>query len=459
MKLLIENCEVVATMDDAGTELRGGSILIDDGVIAWVGTGEPPAEAEGAQRIDGRDAVAIPGLVNTHHHLCQVLTRVRAQEEDIFGWLKTLYPVWANLDADWVHAGANAALAEMVLSGCTLTTDHHYAFPEGTTGLIEAEIEAARRLGIRFQPNRGSMDLGERDGGLPPQVLCEDPDEALARTEDIVRRYHDPSEGSMLRVSIGPCYPLTNSGRLMTESAELARRLGVRLHTHIAEGRDEEASMVEHFGHRPLDLLETYGYVGDDVWLAHCVQLGDQDIDKLARTGTGVATCPSSNMRLGSGRAPIRRMLDRGVDVGLGVDGSASNDSNSVIGEARQLLLVQRVEGFEHALTAREALRVATRGGAAVLGRDDVGSLEVGKRADVVLFPLDDLAMIGTDYDPLAALVFCTPPRPRHVLIEGRHVVRDGRLATVDEDEIVREARAATRRVMELAGDAAPAAS
>ncbi|MCD6726768.1 MAG: 8-oxoguanine deaminase [Solirubrobacteraceae bacterium] len=450
MKLLIDSCEVVVTMDDAGTELHGGSILIEDGVVTWVGTGVPPDGAD-ATRLDGRGAIALPGLVNTHHHLCQVLTRVRAQDEDLFGWLKALYPVWATLDVEWQRAAAAAGLAELVLSGCTLSTDHHYAFPDGVDGLLEAEIEAARRIGVRFHPNRGSMDLGARDGGLPPQVLCQDADTILAETEAAVARFHDPRPGSMLQISVGPCYPLTNTPRLMRESAELARRLGVRLHTHIAEGRDEERFMVEQFGHRPLDLLDSFGFVGEDVWLAHGVQFAERDLGKLARTATSVATCPSSNLRLGSGIAPVRAMLDAGVGVGLGVDGSASNDSGNMLGEARQLLLVQRQADIARSLTAREVLRVATRGGAACLGRDDLGSIEVGKRGDVALFSIDVLEMVGAESDLVAGLVFCGPRRVRDVVIEGRRVVADGELVTADEAEIVAEARRVGRRIARTA--------
>lgn len=449
MKLLIHDCEVLVTVDDAGTEIPGGSMMIEDGVITWVGTGIPPDAAD-ASRIDGRGAVAIPGMVNSHHHLCQVLTRVHAQESDIFGWLTALYPVWAHLDAEWEHAAASAGLAELVLSGCTLTTDHHYAFPVGVSGLLEAEIEAARRIGIRFHPNRGSMDLGERDGGLPPQALCQDPDSVLSDTEAAVARYHDPSPGSMLQISVGPCYPLTNTEHLMRESVELARRLDVQLHTHIAEGRDEERFMLEHFGLRPLELLESYGFLGEDVYLAHCVQLADSDIEKLARSRTSVASCPSSNLRLGSGVAPVRSMLDAGVPVGIGVDGSASNDSGNMIGEARQLLLIHRHAGFDAALTAREVLRIATRGGARCLGRDDVGSIEVGKRGDVVLFSVDTLEMVGAEVDLVAGLVFCANHRARDVVIEGLRVVSDGQLVTADEQLIIAEARRVAQRIAQL---------
>ncbi|WP_033292672.1 8-oxoguanine deaminase [Amycolatopsis jejuensis] len=442
MRTIVEHCAVIATMDDAGTEIADGSIVIEDGVITWVGAGPPPATGEPDERVDGRGAVALPGLVNTHHHLCQTLTKAWAQEGDIFSWLQELYPVWCGIDAEWVRAAASAGLAQLLLSGCTMSTDHHYAFPAGSAGLIEAEIEAAAALGIRFHPNRGSMDLGTHNGGLPPRELCEDRDHVLAETEALASKYHDPGPGSLLRIAVGPCYPLTNTPELMRESAELARRHGLLLHTHLAEGRDEESFMLEKFGLRPLDLLDSYGFLGDDAWLAHCVQLSDADIGLLARTNTGVATCPSSNLRLGSGIAPVRTMLDRGVRVGLGVDGAASNDSGNLMAEARQLLLTQRAGGVDRALTAREALRVATRGGAEVLGRGaELGSLEAGKRGDVALFSMETLEMAGAEADPVAGLLFGGSQRATDVLVEGRPVVRNGALVKVDEGAIVREAR------------------
>jgi cytosine/adenosine deaminase-related metal-dependent hydrolase len=438
-------------MDDAGTEIGRGSILVEDGAIAWVGAGEPP-DAEGAERIDGRDTVAVPGLVNAHHHLYQTLTRVRAQREGLFGWLTELYPVWAGIDEEWERAAAGVALAELALSGCTTTTDHHYVFPRGAEGLLEAEIGVAREIGLRFHPCRGSMDLGASAGGLPPDEIVEDPDDVLARTEEAVSRFHHGEPGGMVRVAVGPCSPFSVTERLMRESAALARGLGVRLHTHIAETLDEDAFCRERFGRSPLELLDDLGFLGEDVWLAHCVHLEDKDVRRIAETGTGVAWCPTSNLRLGSGIAPARALLDEGVRVGLGVDGSASNDAGDMIAEVRQAMLVVRADGDPGALSARDALRVATRGSAACLGRDDVGSLEPGKRADVALFSLQGLSFAGAESDPVAAVVQCGPQRVLHLLVEGRPVVRDGRLVNADEDALATEGRRVGRRILERAG-------
>ncbi len=444
-RILIEHCEVVATMDDAGTEIAGGSILIEEGVITWVGGGAPP-HAEGVERVDGRGTVALPGLVNTHHHLYQALTRVRAQEQGLFGWLRALYPVWAHLDAEWVLTAARVGLAELALCGCSTTTDHHYIFPRGRPGLLQAEIDAAGQIGLRFHPCRGSMDLGEAQGGLPPDSLVEDTETALAETEEAVRRFHDPRPGAMVRVAVAPCSPFSVTPRLMRESADLARRLGVRLHTHIAETREEEAYCQATFGRRPIRLLEDLGWMGPDVWLAHCVHIDAAEVGVFARTATGVAWCPASNLRLGSGVAPVRALLDAGGRVGLGVDGSASNDGGNLLADARLGLLAQRAHGAA-AMSAREVLRVATRGGAACLGREDIGSLEPGKRADVALFPVDGLAFAGAEADLVAALLFCGPPRVRHLFVEGRPVVREGRLVGADEAEIAAEGRRLGRRI------------
>ena len=441
--ILIRGCDAVVTMDDAGTELSGGSLLLRDGVIAWVGRDDAPGapEAGDAEVIDGAGMVAIPGLINAHHHLYQSLTRVRAQEQGLFGWLRELYPVWAGLTADWMRAAARAGLAELALSGCSTTTDHHYVFPNGVTGVLDAEVDVARELGLRFHPCRGSMDLGRSDGGLPPDAIVEDTDDILGHTEDAVRRLHDPSPGSMLRVAVAPCSPFSATRRLMEESQALARRLGVRLHTHIAETLDEERFCRESFGLRPVELLDELGWLGPDVWLAHCVHLNADDVGRIARTRTSVAWCPTSNLRLGSGLAPARELLDAGAVVGLAVDGSASNDSGDMLAEVRQAMLVARGRSGPAAMSARDALRVATRGSAGCLGRDDIGSLQVGKRADVVLFDLANLAYAGAEADPVAALVYCRPQRASHLFVDGRPVVRDGELVTADEGEIGRTAR------------------
>jgi cytosine/adenosine deaminase-related metal-dependent hydrolase len=443
-RLLIEACEVVVAVDDAGTEVSSGSILIEDGVVAWVGVGDPPAEPD--ERLDGRGTIALPGLVNTHHHLYQTLTRARARDQGLFGWLVALYPLWAGVDEEWERAAARVGLAQLALSGCSMTTDHHYVHPAGARDLLEVEIEVARELGLRFHPCRGSMDLGEADGGLPPDSVVESTEDALARSEGAVRRFHDPSPGSMLRVAIAPCSPFSVTERLMRESAELARRHGVLLHTHLAETRDEERFCLERFGRRPLELMDDWGWLGDDVWFAHAVHLDEKDVRRIAETASGIASCPSSNLRLGAGIAPVRALLDEGVRVGLGVDGPASNEASDLFGEIRQAMLVSRAAGPERGLGEREALRLATRGGAAVLGRDDVGSIEPGKRADVALFGVDGLADAGA-VDAVAGLLMGGGRRVRHLLVEGRFVVRDGRLATADEDEIAREGHRVARRI------------
>ena len=445
-KILIHSCEVVATMNDRGDEIVRGSILIEDGAIAWVGSGRPE-EAKGAQTIDGRGSVALPGLVNTHHHLYQVMTRVRAKDQGLFGWLTELYPVWASVDEEWERAAASVGLAELALSGCTTTTDHHYVFPDGVRGLLEAEIDAASQVGLRFHPCRGSMDLGQSDGGLPPDSVVQDTDAVLEQTEDAVRRFHDPRPGSMLRIAVAPCSPFSATERLLKESVSLARRMGVRLHTHIAETRDEEEFCRQTFGRSPLELLDDLGFLGPDVWLAHCVHLSGADIERIAATATGVAWCPTSNLRLGSGIAPARALVDARATVGLGVDGSASNDSGNLLAEARQGMLVSRAAGDPSAMKARDILRIATRGGADCLGRDDIGSIEPGKRADITLFGIEGLAFAGAEADPVASIVYCAPERVRHLFVEGRAVVRDGHLANADEDAIAAEGRRVARRI------------
>ncbi len=445
--LLIKSCDVIVTMDDAGTEVQGGSILIDGGVITWIGTGRPP-RATGAHVIDARGLVAIPGLINAHHHLYQSLTRVQAQEQGLFGWLQQLYPVWAGLDVQWMRAAAAVGLAELALSGCSTTTDHHYIFPNGVAGILEAEVEVARQIGLRFHPCRGSMDLGARQGGLPPDAIVEERDTVLARTEDAILRLHDARPGAMLRVAVAPCSPFSATPQLMRESAVLARRLGVRLHTHIAETLDEERYCQQTFGRRPLELLDEAGWLGPDAWLAHCVHLNDDDIRRIARTGTAVAWCPTSNLRLASGIAPARELLEAGGAVGLAVDGSASNDTGHLLAEVRQAMLVARAGGNPKAMSARDALRIATRGSARCLGRDDVGSLERGKRADVALFAVDGLALAGAEADPVAALVHCFPQRVHDLFVEGRPVVRSGRLVNLDEREIAATGRKVETRIL-----------
>jgi 8-oxoguanine deaminase len=457
-RVLIRECEVVATMDDGGTEIPGGSVLVEDGVISWLGGGRPP-EAGGAEIVDGTGLVALPGLINTHHHLYQTMTRAWAPDSGLFDWLRTLYPVWAGLDAEWVRTGALVGLAELALSGCSTSSDHHYVFPRGSGDLLGAEIDAAATLGVRLHACRGSMDIGESAGGLPPDDVVEDRDAVLAATKASIDRYHDPSAGAMVRIAVAPCSPFSASGGLMRDSVELARGASVRLHTHIAETSDEEAYCLERFGRRPVEYLDDLGFLGRDVWLAHCVHVSDDDIRAFAAGGTGVATCPTSNLLLGSGIAPLRKFLDARVPVGFGVDGSASNDGGDLQAEARQGMLVARGGGDPAALSARDALRVATRGGASVLGREDLGSIEPGKRGDVALFDVSGLGQAGADVDPVAAVVRCSPRGVQHLFVEGRAVVRDGHLTNADEDGIAADGHRVGRRIAERAGRPAGSAA
>ena len=428
MRRLLANAHVVV-MDDAGTEHAGGWVLLEDGVVVETGRGEEPT-TDGREDLAG--AVVTPGLVNTHHHLYQTLTRTRAQEADLFTWLKTLYPAWARIDAESEYAAARTGLAELALSGCSTVFDHHYVFPRGAGDVIDAEMTAARELGVRLIPSRGSMDLGESDGGLPPDSLVEDPDDVLAETERLASRYPE--------LVVAPCSPFSVTGRLMRESAELARRLGLTLHTHLAETLEEEAYCQELYGCRPVEYLEQLGWLDGDVWCAHCVHLDERDVARFGETGTGVAHCPTSNLRLGAGIAPVRQMLDAGVRVGLGVDGSASNERGDLLLEVKQALLVARGREGPEALTARQALSLGTRGGAAVLTRGDIGSLEAGKSADIAVWRTDGLEFAGSS-DPVAALVLAGPHRVERLLVGGEDVVRDGRLVRADEAEIAQEHR------------------
>ncbi len=427
----------VVTMDDAGTEHESGWVLVDDGLVADVGGGEPPTADE---RVDLRGSVVTPGLVNTHHHLFQTLTRARAQQSNLFDWLRALYPVWAGLDAEAEYAAARTGLAELALSGCTTVFDHHYLFPRGAGGLIEAEVQAARDLGVRIVASRGSMDLGESGGGLPPDELVEQLDSVLADTERLAAELHEPKPGARVQIAVAPCSPFSVTGRLMQESAALARRLGLPLHTHLAETVEEDAYCAELYGCTPVQYLEGLGWLAEDVWCAHCVHLSERDVSTFATTGTGVAHCPTSNLRLGAGIAPVRALLDAGVRVGLGVDGSASNERSDLFLEVKQALLVARGRGGAEAMTARDAIRLSTRGGAAVLRRGDIGSLEPGKCADFAVWRTDGLELGGAD-DPVAGLVLAGPHRVDRLAVGGEEVVRDGRLVHADEEEIARAHR------------------
>ena len=437
MSTLFVNAHVV-TMDDDGAEHPGGWLLVEDGFVHSAGTGTRP---DADEVVDLGGAVVTPGLINTHHHLWQNLTRARAQDENLFGWLRALYPVWAAIDEEAEYAAARAGLAELALSGCTTVFDHHYLFPPGRSGLLEAEIRAARDLGVRIVASRGSMDLGESDGGLPPDSIVEDRDDALAATEAAAQL----ADGDLVEIAVAPCSPFSVSKALMRESADLARRLELRLHTHLAETVEEEEFAQEKFGCTPVEYLEELGWLAEDVWCAHCVHLSGDDVAKFGRQDVGVAHCPSSNMRLGAGIAPVRELLDAGVRVGLGVDGSASNERGDLFLEVKQALLVARARGGPKALTARDALRLGTRGSAAVLGRGDIGQLATGKRADFAVWRTDGLELGGAS-DPVAGLVFAGPHRVGRLYVGGEEVVRDGHLVRGDEVEIAREQRREAER-------------
>jgi len=432
----------IVTCDDAGVEHQDGWVLVEDGLVAAVGSGQEP-EADRREELGG--AVVTPGLVNTHHHLSQTLTRGRAQEADLFTWLRELYPVWAGIDAEAEYAAARTGLAELALSGCTTVFDHHYVFPRGRQGLIEAEVQAARELGVRIVASRGSMDLGASDGGLPPDELVEELDDVLADTERLVSELHEPGHGARVQIAVAPCSPFSVSKRLMQESAGLARRLGVPLHTHLAETMEEGAYCLELYGCTPVEYLTDLGWLGSDVWCAHCVHISADDVADFAGSGTGIAHCPTSNLRLGAGVAPVRDLLDEGVRVGLGVDGSASNERSDLLLEVKQALLVARGRGGPAAMTTRETLRLGTRGGAEVLVRDDIGALEPGRCADLAIWSVDGLELAGAE-DPVAALVLSAPHRVDRLVVGGEDVVRGGALLRADEAEIAREQRAQARR-------------
>jgi cytosine/adenosine deaminase-related metal-dependent hydrolase len=424
-------------------EIEGGWLLARDGMIAEVGSGAaPPAD----EVINSPNCAAVPGLVNAHDHMYQWATRGYVPDGTLFEWLRALYPVWARIDAEIVRVAARAAMARLLLSGCTLSTDHHYVFPRGQAGIFEALVETARELGLRFHPCRGSMSLGESKGGLPPDSVVEDEDSILADTESMINRFHDPKPGSMCRVAVAPCSPFSVTPQLMRESAALARRHGVRLHTHVAETLDEETFCLERFGKRPMEMMEDLGWTGDDVWYAHGIHLDDAEVDRVAETKTGIAHCPSSNMRLGAGTCRVADLIRAGARVGLGVDGSASNEDASIAMEVHQALLLARVNDGPSALDARSAWRLATAGGAACLGRDDCGTLAPGQCADVALFRIDDLAHAGIA-DPLAGLALAPPARAASVVVNGRVVVFEGRLLTADEDEIARELASTSARL------------
>ncbi len=431
--LLIRNARLLVTMDAQRREIADGAVFVRDEVIEAVGpTAELPRTAD--EVIDARDQIVIPGLVNTHHHMYQTLTRACVQDDELFGWLRGLYPIWAHLTPEMVRVSTQTAMAELLLSGCTTSSDHLYVYPNGVR--LDDSIEAAAQIGMRFHAARGSMSVGESQGGLPPDRVVESEPAILKETQRLIERWHNPGRFAMQRIVVAPCSPFSVSRELMRDSALLARAHAVSLHTHLAENDNDIAYTREKFGCTPAEYAESLGWVGPDVSCAHCVKLDAAGIALFARTGTGVAHCPCSNMRLASGIAPIRAMRDAGVSVGIGVDGAASNDAGHMLGEVRMAMLLQRVAHGPlkgpSAMSAREALEIATLGGAKVLNRDDIGALSVGMAADIVTVPLNDIGMAGAQHDPLAALLFCQVPRVQHSIVNGCVVVRDGQLTTLE---------------------------
>jgi cytosine/adenosine deaminase-related metal-dependent hydrolase len=445
-------------MDEKRREIKHGGMFIRDGFIEQVGeSDELPNSAD--EVLDLSDHIVLPGLINTHHHFYQTLTRVvpAAQNANLFQWLKTLYPIWARMTPQDVRVSTQTALSELALSGCTTASDHLYLFPNGSR--LDDEIEAAAEVGLRLQASRGSMSLGESKGGLPPDSVVEDEASILRDSQRLIEQYHDPKPGAMVQIVLAPCSPFSVTGELMRESAALARQYGVRLHTHLAETQDEEQFCLQKFGYRPVEYMEQVDWLGEDVWFAHSVHVNDEEIEIYRTSGSGVAHCPTSNMRLASGIAPILKMLNQGVKVGLGVDGSASNDGSNLLEEARQAMLVARLkaalegaslsqEDSPPLMTARQALEIATRGGASVLGRNDIGSLEVGKCADFFAIHLERLDYAGALHDPVAAVVFCAPVRADYTVVGGRLVVKHGRLVNLEEADLVNRHNEAAKRLL-----------
>ena len=443
--LLLKNADVLCTMSEPGenernieSEIKGGGLFARNGIIEAVGESSSlPQIADTV--IDMKGHVVIPGMVNTHHHLFQNLTRAvpAAQNSELFGWLKTLYPIWSNIGPEHVYWSTALGLAELALSGCTTSSDHLYIYPNGAK--LDDSLSAASDIGVRFHGTRGSMSIGESQGGLPPDSLTEKETFILSESQRLIETYNDSSRYAMQRVALAPCSPFSVSIDLMRESAAMARSYGVGLHTHLAENAEDIEYGLQQFGMRPGEYVEAVGWTGDDVWHAHCVQLNSEEINLFAKTGTGIAHCPCSNMRLASGIAPVRQMLDTGVKVGLGVDGSASNDSGNMLNEARQTMLLQRVNSKASTMTAREALKVATKGGASVLNRDDIGMLVPGYAADITAFKRDNVDFSGSDWDPVASLVFCGPSKANYTIINGKIVVSEGQLTSIPMEKLVHE--------------------
>lgn len=456
--LLIKNAAVLVTMDGFRREITDGGLFIRDGFIEQVGqTDELPDQADEILNMDG--CIVLPGLINTHHHFYQTLTRVvpAAQNSNLFNWLKTLYPIWGRMTGEDIRISTQTALAELVLSGCTTASDHLYIFPNGAR--LDDEIQAAGEIGVRIHASRGSMSLGESKGGLPPDRVVEDEDFILKDSQRLIEQYHDPNPGAMVQIVLAPCSPFSVTPSLMESSATLAREYGIHLHTHLAETQDEEAFCIEKSGYRPVAYMEKLNWLGNDVWFAHSVHVNQDEIKLYAKTGSGVAHCPTSNMRLASGIAPLMDMLRVGVKVGLGVDGSASNDGSNLLEETRQAMLLARLNaGLQGAsksgeetpplMTARKALEIATLGGASVLGRTDLGSLEIGKCADLFAINIRKLEYTGGIHDPVAALIFCAPVRADYTIIAGKLIVKDGKLVNVDLPSLIEKHNRAARRLV-----------
>jgi 8-oxoguanine deaminase len=456
--LLVKNANVLATMDTSRREIENGGMYVENGFIQKVGkTDDLPEIAD--EVLDLKDHVVLPGLVNTHHHFYQTLTRAvpAAQNANLFNWLKTLYPIWARMTSEDIYLSTKTALAELALSGCTTASDHLYLFPNGSR--LDDEILAAREMGIRLHASRGSMSLGESKGGLPPDSVVDSEDSILNDSQRVIEKYHDPKPGAITRIVLAPCSPFSVTGELMKQSAIMARHYGIHLHTHLAETQDEDVFCSQKFGYRPVGYMESLDWVGEDVWFAHSVWVNQDEIDLYARTGCGVAHCPSSNMRLASGIAPLWEFLSAGVKLGLGVDGSASNDGSHMLAEARQAMLLARLRaGVEGAslsgstkpiLTARQALEIATSGGARVLGRDDIGSLEAGKCADFIAINTNRLEYTGALNDPLAAILFCQPVKVDFNIVAGRYVVKNGELVTLDLPNHIQKHNRSAKRLLE----------
>lgn len=451
-RTLIKNAHLIATFDDKYTTYRNGYVYLHGPEIVEVGQGDVDYLTDTV--IDASNMLVMPGFVNTHHHLFQSLTRniPLVQQAELFDWLINLYEIWRHLQREAFFVSAQTVMAELLLSGCTTTADHLYLFPSGTAGdMIDAEIEAARTLGIRFHPTRGSMSRGKSQMGLPPDDVVQTPEQILADSRRVLETYHDGSKFSMLQVALAPCAPFNVTSDLMRETVQLAREFGVRCHTHLAETLDEERYCQEIYGCRPVEYLRRLGWLGDDIWLAHCIHLNDDEIKMFGDTGTGVAHCPTSNMRLGSGIAPVRQMMEAGVQVGLGVDGSASNDGSNMLAELRQTLLIHRLTPHKW-LSAREVLEMATRGGARLLGREDIGSIQVGQAADLILINLNQIGFAGAMSDPLAAVVFSPHQFAVHTtIVNGRVVVRDGKLVNFDLTQLIERQNQISQEILDKA--------